>query len=144
MPAVTSSNGTGKLLSSKVIKLVAEQALCRPEDVNVETRIGEDLHIIGDDACELLSEFAERFSVDMSEMNFSTYFPDEATSDMNFYLTTVTQSKRNNIVLNFFRFLESKFWRVFAKKIQYQSITVHDLIEAAAIGKWREIGSKSN
>lgn len=136
MSVVTPSDSTN-LLSSKVIELVAEHALCRPEELVAETRIGEDLYIVGDDACELLSEFAEKFAVDMSEMNYSTYFPDEVTFDMYYYLA-VAKKNRTNSVLKFIRLLESKFWRLFAKNRQYQSLTIHDLIDAAEMGKWKK------
>ncbi len=135
MSVATPSDKT-KLLSSKVIELIAEYALCRPEKLTTETRIGEDLYIVGDDACELLSEFAEKFAVDMSSMNYSTYFPEEVTFDMYYYLA-IAKKNRGNPALKFIRFLESRFWRLFAKNRQYQSLAIHDLINAAEIGKWK-------
>lgn len=41
------------------------------EKLNASTRLEEDLYIYGDDAEEFLCEYSDRFSVDISNFNFS-------------------------------------------------------------------------
>ena len=124
-------------VSIELVKsLVAKQALCSPEQLSADTRLGEDLGIVGDDAEELLSEFSLEFNVDMSALDFKLYFPSEASANMNFYLTTIAKSKYNNPLVNAVRFLESKFWKVFARQTDYITITIHDLLKIAQSRKW--------
>ncbi len=123
-------------LSSEVKALVAKHALCQPEILSIETRLGEDLRIIGDDADELLTEFSSTFHVDMSEMDFNTYFPSEASANMNYYLLAIAKSKYNNSIILAIRSLEAKFWRLFANQFSYQTITIGKLVKAANNHKW--------
>lgn len=123
-------------LSTEVKNLVAKHALCQPEELSTDTRIGEDLRIVGDDADELLTEFSAIFDVDMSNMDFGNYFPSEATANMHYYLSETAKSKYRNPVVLTFRFLEAKFWRLFAKQLSYQTITIGELVNAASNGKW--------
>ena len=44
------------------------------EKPNASTRLEEDLYIYGDDAEKFLCEYSDRFSVDISNFNFSRYF----------------------------------------------------------------------
>ena len=50
----------------RVIELVAEQTGVSPSRITAATRIGEDLGVDGDDASDLLTEFASRFHVDLA------------------------------------------------------------------------------
>ena len=47
------------------------------ERLNASTRLEEDLYIYGDDAEKFLCEYSDRFSVDISNFNFSRYFTKE-------------------------------------------------------------------
>lgn len=124
------------LIVIQIIKLVAKHALCQPTKLSTDTRIGEDLRIVGDDADELLTEFAVEFNVDMSNMDFVRYFPSEASSDMHYYLTATAESKYQNPIVNTIRFLEAKFWLLFAKNTIYQTLTIGDLVKAGSKGRW--------
>lgn len=64
-----------------VIELVAEQAGVSPSRLTATTRIGEDLGVDGDDASDLLAEFACRFHVDLTGFQFSRHFGPEAGWD---------------------------------------------------------------
>ena len=124
------------IIVNQIIKLVAKHALCQPTELSINTRLGEDLCIVGDDADELLTEFSTEFNVDMSEMDFVRYFPSEASSDMHYYLTAVAKSRYQNLIVSTIRFLEAKFWRLFAKNTIYQTLTIADLVKAESKGKW--------
>lgn len=124
------------LLSRKVINMVAKYANCKPEQISIETRIGEDLCIVGDDADELLTDFAEEFTVDMSGIDFNDYFPGESTANMHYYVTGIAKSKYQNTFLNFIRNLDAKFWKMFASRTDYETITIGELVNAANKGKW--------
>lgn len=62
----------------RVIELVAEQTGVSPSRITAATRIGEDLGVDGDDASDLLTEFASRFQVDLAGFQFSRHFGPEA------------------------------------------------------------------
>lgn len=117
-----------------IIELVARHALCRPETLSLSTRIGEDLCIVGDDADELLIEFSREFNVDLSEMDFDAYFPREASSEMNYYLSVIAKNNSKN---NIFKFLDILFRRIITKRVVYKSLTINDLAYAAKIGRWK-------
>jgi acyl carrier protein len=61
-----------------VIELVAEQTGVSPSRISAATRIGEDLGVDGDDAADLLTEFASRFHVDLAGFQFPRHFGPEA------------------------------------------------------------------
>jgi len=58
-----------------VISFISE--LLSAKSLSLETRIGEDLGVDGDDAVELLEEYSKRFSVDISNFSFDDYFGPE-------------------------------------------------------------------
>lgn len=120
----------------KIKALVAAHSFCSIENLSPETRLGEDLRIVGDDAEELLEEFARTFKVDMTGMTFSDYFPDEATSNMYYYLTTITRKDKENCLLKLLKNFESKRWRLFANKKVFKTITINDLLLASQKGRW--------
>jgi len=123
-------------LTDQVINLIAKHALCKPEKLSVDTRLGEDLRIVGDDAGELLTEFSTTFNVDMSNMDFDNYFPSEATADMHYYLAQLAKNNCINPVMASIKGLEVKFWRLFSKKKKYQTLTIEDLMNIVNNGKW--------
>jgi hypothetical protein len=120
--------------------LVAKHALCSPVSISEKSRLGEDLRIIGDDAEELLQEFAERFGVDMSCMVFDDYFPCEGTADMHLYLASISAKSSTLWALRVIRLLECLFWQIFAKKRAFITLTVGDLFIAAKLGRWPQKG----
>jgi hypothetical protein len=98
----------------------------------LKTRVGEDLCIVGDDAHEFLSDYMKVFNVDLSNMNFSDYFPSEATAEMNVYLTKHSKSK----LMKIFGFVDLWFWKIISKNNTYKTITLMDLLESAKKGSW--------
>ncbi|EON92525.1 hypothetical protein MARLIPOL_07229 [Marinobacter lipolyticus SM19] len=122
-------------LTNQILKLVAKHALCQPDQISTATKIGEELRIVGDDADELLTDFSSEFNVDISDLDFDKYFPCEATANMHFYLSAIAISKHQNPMVLAFRYFESKFWRLFASKTKYQTLTVDDLVNIANRGK---------
>ncbi|QRY57117.1 DUF1493 family protein [Sphingobacterium siyangense] len=79
---------------------------------SADARLYHDLNIFGDDASEFLNAFKSQFNVNLSEFNFSEYFPSEG----------------DNILPNIFRFLIGK------KKKIYKPLTIYHLIEAIELG----------
>src|SRR3954470_8280058 len=76
----------------RVIRFVAERIGRRVQEVHGESRLSEDLGIDGDDAADLLSQFAETFAVDMTHFEFSKYFRSEglfATVPLRFGALTI-------------------------------------------------------
>ncbi|GAB0154350.1 hypothetical protein MnBA_37500 [Marinobacterium sp. BA1] len=122
-------------LTNHILRLVAKHALCQSDRLSITTKIGEDLRIVGDDADELLAEFSSEFNVDMYNIDFETYFPCEATANMHFYLSAIAKSKYQNPLVLAIRYLEAKFWRLFASKTSYQKLTIEDLVKIASRGR---------
>ncbi len=61
----------------QVRDLVARKAGIAPESIRPTTRLFHDLGIYGDDADELIEDFARVFAVDVSTFPFSAYFDHE-------------------------------------------------------------------
>lgn len=106
------------------------------EEISIESRMGEDLRIIGDDAAEFFEEFSGRFDVDMSPMSFDEYFPSEGSANMNYYLTTLVKNKKENRILRLLRLFESTFWSFFATQKSFKSITLEKLMIVIDRKKW--------
>lgn len=129
--------GRDQITFDDIKDFVSRHALTPKDDLKLDTRLGMDLRIVGDDAEELLSDFAKKFDVDLSDFNFSEFFPDEATASMHYYLAAVAHSKCPNNLLAVIRALEGRFWRIFAKKRTYREVTLEKLLSAARDGMWR-------
>ena len=69
----------------EVISFIREWLGCSEKNLSLDTRIGQDLGVDGDDAIELLEEYSRRFSVDLSEFQYNDYFGPEAALNP-FYL----------------------------------------------------------
>lgn len=123
-------------LFEQIINLIAKHTLLTSCEISLSSRLGEDLRLVGDDAEEFLKEFSEQFNLDLSDMNFNDYFPDEATADMHYYLCTTRLGKSKNKLMRIIRKLEARFWRLFARKTQFKSMTVEGLVAAARTGRW--------
>jgi hypothetical protein len=63
---------------SEIQNFVAGYLNVAPGNIDVNRRLVEDLNIVGDDAEDLIREYAEKFKVDMSEFDFEFYFPTES------------------------------------------------------------------
>lgn len=104
------------------------------EELTLDTRIGEDLCIIGDDAEEFLFDYAQEYGVDFSKFEFGDYFPDEGSIDMHYYISNIVKYKSSFI--GFVNKIDSFFWRAIAQRRNYKSMTINDLIVSARAGKW--------
>lgn len=121
-----------------VSDFVAKHVFSFKGELSLDTRLGEDLKIVGDDASEFLDEFSKEFDVDLSGMDFKKYFPYEATADMHYYWATEVRSKSTNSVMRFLAFLEGKFWKIFSKNISFRPVTLGKLLFIAQQGKWQD------
>ena len=64
-------------LKERVNELVARKTGLKPDEFGPASRLLHDLGVAGDDAAELLTEFAEQFDVDFGEFRFEQFFPGE-------------------------------------------------------------------
>lgn len=83
-------------------------------DIEISTRLLEDLKLAGDEAEEFLKEVQNRFDVSFERLEFSDYFPDEATASMYYALARFS--------------IEKIFWKMFAGKTDYKTLTLADLV----------------
>ena len=97
------------------------------------------MDLIGDDADELLTEFRDKFNIDMSEFFFERYFPGEVSPEMHLYYSKKAIKKYQNPIIRVIYYLDAKFWGLFAPKVDYQIMIISDLIECAKRGKWEEV-----
>jgi acyl carrier protein len=70
-----------QIIERDVISFLGEWLSCDDKKLGLDTRIGEDLGVDGDDAVELLEEYSKRFSVDISNFPFNEYFGPEVGSN---------------------------------------------------------------
>ena len=99
----------------EVKQFVADNLHIPIDNLTSETRLLHDLGIDGDDAIEFLEQYSEKFHVDISNMNFDSYFGPEAGFNPIYYL------------------LNKLFCKEKLKKI---SLTIDDLIKAAEKKEW--------
>lgn len=104
-------------------------------EIGMRTRVGEDLRLIGDDAEEFLERFSKEFDVDLSELPFSEYFPDEGSASMHFYAGRQMLGPINS-GLSLFRKLDSLIWSSFAGRRSFKTMTAQKLYESARAGQW--------
>lgn len=93
-----------------LISFVREFVGNYPHEINLDTRVSEDLGLEGDDAIEFLHGYSKMFNVDISEFPFDKYFCSEG-----FELFT--------FVVSFFR------------RKSYLTLTVRNLMDAISEGK---------
>ncbi|BFM49518.1 DUF1493 family protein [Marinomonas sp. THO17] len=66
-------------IQEEVINFVADKTGTKPSQITPDTLINEELGVDGDDGSELLTEFSEKFDVDLTPIN-ETYFGSEGFS----------------------------------------------------------------
>ena len=66
-------------LSDAVINFLSEELSINKLKICNDTRIFHDLGVDGDDADELLSNYSDKFNVNINEFSFSIYFGLEAS-----------------------------------------------------------------
>lgn len=109
-------------------QVITDQKIPFDGELSLNTCINDDLLLVGDDAEEFLKELCARFNVKLSGLVFSDYFPDEATSDMHYYLLTMKNKKSPNSLMSLVRSAELIFWGMFSKKPSYQSLPLKKLL----------------
>ncbi|WP_163213730.1 DUF1493 family protein [Bacteroides sp. 519] len=67
----------GTELSKITAFIINFNPLYQSYQIDLETKIEEDLGITGDDAYELIVTYGEYFNIDVSHFNLSDYFKDE-------------------------------------------------------------------
>ena len=95
-------------LEQRIIRFIADRTGLDPRDLRSSSRLLHDLKIDGDDASEMLTEYAEVFHVDLSRLDFPSYF----------------RSEPNVLVL----------W--FGNIAGFKPLSVADLVRSARVGKW--------
>lgn len=62
-------------LEHQVKDFIARYCAVPDLKLSLQTRLVEDLGLVGDDAADLITAYAETFSVDQSDFAFDRYFP---------------------------------------------------------------------
>lgn len=102
----------GSKVEENVIELVVRLTGANVSQVFVETSLREDLGVDGDDAIELIQQFAIIFGVDISMFRYAEYFGSEAPMSI------------------------STIWNaLFKKGSRFRKLTVGDLVDAALSGR---------
>ena len=111
-------------LFPRVVTLVARETGSRPERIRPETLVEDDLGCTGDDAAELMAEFAREFGVDLTGFQFSRHFGAEAPA-------TPWSLLRGLVV-----------WLATGRtgEPSPDPVTVARLVDAAARGRWADSG----
>ncbi|MBW3624420.1 MAG: DUF1493 family protein [Armatimonadetes bacterium] len=91
--------------------LMVEQLRVRPDQVELDTTIEDDLGTTGDDAMELMGAFMYRFKVDMTDYDHQKHFDQEASGC--FFL-----------------------WWGWGQAREFQPVTVEHLVRVAQGGHW--------
>jgi hypothetical protein len=101
---------------SRVREFVTRELDVSPARITSTTRLGHDLGCDGEDARELLTQFAVQFSVDLSGFEPSRHFGPEAAFNPLLYL----------------------YWRLRRpERLRFVPLTVGDLVEAVRAGVLR-------
>jgi len=108
-------------LFERVAWFCREQSAARVKEVTLETRLDQDLDIVGDDAPEFMKAFFEEFGVKCEYFPFEKHFLPEGMR---------------------IPFLSAFLYRLINRKpippIPDPDLTVADLVRAAELGEWIE------
>jgi hypothetical protein len=99
----------------QIVGLISRRAGIPAVNIRLDSRLLHDLGITGDDAEELLDEFASRFEVEMEGFSFDEYFTGEPS------------------VLHFLWVLGVRKKPIWEDK---KELTVSELVEAAHRRRW--------
>lgn len=64
-------------MEKEVLNFIAQHEGVDAQKISQQTLLFDDLDIDGDDAVDLISEFSEKFSVDLSGFDYKRYFGEE-------------------------------------------------------------------
>jgi len=110
----------------RVIDFVSDRISVRRKDLGPDTMLRLHLNIDGNLAVAFLEAFQRRFSVDMSDFRFSTYFRDDKQ------ITLLSP------VLEFVRHCCRRLGYRLGVCHPGPQITLRDLAWAATVGRWQE------
>lgn len=102
-------------IEERVKALVAQQTGARVEKLLLQTELGNELGMDGDDAVEFFKKFSQEFQVDLSTFEFDKYFGIEAGFDPGLWIISI-------------------FSGTPIKKLE--PLTIQDLISAAQAKRW--------
>jgi acyl carrier protein len=100
---------------TKVIEFIAGQSGASVSRITPKTRLLEDLGIDGDDASEILIEFATRFKVDLGEFEFGRHFGPEC---------------------GYMPFYSLFCWLFRVRRQKIEPVTIEDLVKAVENNAW--------
>ncbi len=100
----------------QVRDFLSEQWRVRPERLTPDTRLLHDLGIDGDDAEEILTDFAEQFQVDLSAFRFTEHFGSELDAGPRWVLRKIFGGDA----------------------VRKTPVTLQALVDAATSGRWIE------
>ena len=122
-------------IENKVFEIAKEHSNIKNVILSKETRIAEDLSLLGDDAEEFLEAVMQQYKMDVSGFNFSNYFPYEGTSNLHYYSSQLSWERTNSIALKVLHKIEASFWHCFSDVKDYRTLTLGDLISSIPHGK---------
>lgn len=102
-------------LESRIIDFVARQTAEPTHRLTLLVDLRKDLGVEGDEAEELMTQFAQEFDVDMRDFQFSKYFGPEAPFSLIWYL--------------YMKFFEPRL-------LKFTPLTVADLVQSARQKRW--------
>lgn len=96
----------------------------------------EDFRIAGDDAEEFLKDFSLTLKVDISEVKFSDYFPEESSPEMHYFFALLDSKFKKSKFFRSVAYCESVLWSIFSSRRSYMTVTVGHLLDFSQKGKW--------
>lgn len=111
---MNASDTQSKEVFEQIASLLRQKAHVRLE-INGETEILKDLGLWGDDLDEFFAAYSKQFGVDMKDVKFTDYFPQEG----------------EHVGLALRSFFTGR-----AKHQWYRPIKISDLVESALAQKW--------
>jgi acyl carrier protein len=137
-------------LEERISALIVARTGTKPERVQLTSRLAQDIGMDGDDAVEFFKKFGEEFHVDLRTLgeHWHQHFAPEGGPSLGFVFvvlgTVILGSLLHRVLLQIpgwawmIALLGALLW-VYNKSFAKPSIpiTVQDLVDAAASGKWK-------
>ena len=111
----------GSEMAERVKAFVAVHTLHPRRRITLDTRLGEDIGVDGDDAVELFRDFGVHFEVDLSDIEWNRHFSSEGCNPI----------------------AALWYWTVGRRRHPMVPVTIGDLVAAAEAGRWVK-GSTDN
>jgi hypothetical protein len=87
IPSIVASH-IQNAIEADVKRFLAEALIVRYDDLQMSTRLQQDLGVVGPKGAAIMAEFAERFAIDMNYFQPEGYFPTKALLARIFRLRT--------------------------------------------------------